>query len=465
MVVFLKSWHASSPASHKPGAINRDLQPRDKLGILSFETAATMSRLVSLHQSLSEAQISKLRSDTMRSQGVSYLNSKDQAFLIRLACAELMEELERAADTISRFSLRCNGTTSLSRDFTRVYANLKSGSADLGKLEHPKVKKMEKLIAMTAKLSAEMEALEELEASERKMEKWWGRLSGPIPKQPQMPVAHDEDRLELKSQRQIVRRLKEESLWNESFDKAVTLMAKSACAIFIRLCTVFGPYVPSLPPVFHSTDRGRPLSRFRAKFSSGPIMEQRDIPMNIPTSSSCPIFGSTNLKSEMNWKKILEAAPDTVGAAGLSLRYANVILTAERLLRMEAEGRKDEMAAHREEMYEMLPIALRSIVRSKLRDWWRDPGPLDQSLAEGWKEAADRIFAWLGPVARDTERWHNERTMDRKWRYETGPRALMLHTLHVSNKAKVEAAIAEVLVGLSCLCWYEERRQGSFRVF
>lgn len=461
MVVFPKSWYASSPASHKPGAINRDLQPRDKLGILSFEAAATMSRLVSLHQSLSEAQISKLRSDTMRSQGVSYLNSTDQTFLIRLACSELMEELERAADMISRFSLRCNGTSSLSRDFTRVYANLKSGSADLGKLEHPKVKKMEKLIAMTAKLSAEMEALEELEASEKKMEKWWGRLSGPIPKQPQMPVANDEYRLELKSQRQIVRRLKEESLWNESFDKAVTLMAKSACAIFIRICTVFGPYVSGLPPVFHSMDRGRPLSRFRTKFSSGPIMEQRDIPMNIPTSTSCPIFG---LKSEMNWKKILEAAPDTVGAAGLTLRYANVILTAERLLRMEAEGREDEMAAQREEMYEMLPIALRSIVRSKLRDWWRDPGPLDQSLAEGWKEAADRIFAWLGPMARDTERWHNERTMDRKWRYETGPRAFMLHTLHVSNKAKVEAAIAEVLVGLSCLCWYEERRQGSFHV-
>ncbi|KAJ3703329.1 hypothetical protein LUZ61_007034 [Rhynchospora tenuis] len=465
MVVFPKSWLASSPVSHEPGTIDRDLQPSDKLGILSFEAAATMSQLVSLHQSLSDARISKLRSDTMRSQGVAYLNSKDQALLLRLACAELMEELEHVADTISRFSLRCNGTASLAHDFTRVYVNLKSGSTDIGKLEHPKLKKMEKLIVATAKLGAEMEALEELEASERKMEKFWGRLSGPIPKQPQLPVAPDDFRVELKTQRQIVRRLKEESLWNKSFDKAVTLMARSACALFIRICTVFGPFVSGLPAVHHVSDRNRTLSRFRAKFSSGPIMERRDIPINIPMSSSCPIFGSTDIKSGTNWKEILEAPPDTVGAAGLTLRYANVILTAERLLQMEAEGREDEVAAEREEMYNMLPVALKSIVRSKLRDWWRNPGPLDQNLAEGWKEAAGSILAWLSPVARDTERWYNERSMDRKRRFVTGPRALMLHTLHMSNKAKVEAAIAELLVGLSCLCWYEERRQGSFRFF
>jgi Protein of unknown function (DUF668)/Domain of unknown function (DUF3475) len=464
MVMFHKSWLASSQAIHKPGATDWDIQPSDKLGILSFEAAATMSRLVSLHQSLSDVQISKLRSDTMRSQGVAYLNSKDQAFLVTLACAELIEELQRAADTISRFSLRCNGPASLARDFARVYANLKLGMTDLGKLEHPKVKKMEKLICATAKLSAEMETLEELEAAERKMEKRWSRLSGPIPKQEQPPIIYEESRLDLDSKRQIVRRLKEESLWNKSFDKVVTLMAKSACANFMRICIVFGPYVSGVPAVFHSTDSGRPMSRFRVKFSSGPVIERRDIPINIPTSSSCPIFGPTDVKRGMHWKKILEAPPDTVGAAGLALRYANVILTAERLLRMEAEGREDEMAAEREEMYKMLPIALRSIVRSKLRDWWKDPGPLDQSLADGWKEAAGCILAWLGPVARDTERWHNETSMDRKWRYEIRPRALKLHTLHLSDKAKVEAAIAEVLVGLSCLCWYEERRRGSFRV-
>jgi Protein of unknown function (DUF668)/Domain of unknown function (DUF3475) len=466
MVVFHKPWLPSSPARYKPGATatHWDVQPSDKLGILSFEAAGTMSRLVSLHQSLSDVQISKLRSDTMRSKGVAYLNSKDQVFLLRLACAELIEELQRAADTISRFSLRCNGAASLARDFACVYANLKLGMSDLGKLEHPKVKKMEKLIAATAKLSAEMEALEELEAAERKMEKRWSRLSGPIPKQEPLPIAYEESRLELNPQRQIVRRLKEESLWNKSFDKVVTLMAKSACANFMRICTVFGPYISGLPAVFHSTSRGRPLSRFRVKFSSGPIIERRDIPINIPTSSSCPIFGPADLKGGMNCKKILEAPPGTVGAAGLALRYANVILTAERLLRMEAEGRADEMEAEREEMYEMLPVALRSIVRLKLRDWWKDPGSLDQSLAQGWKEAAGRILAWLGPVAGDTERWHNERSMDRKWRYDTGPRALKLHTLHLSNKAKVEAAIAEVLVCLSCLCWYEERRQGSFHV-
>ncbi|KAJ3668929.1 hypothetical protein LUZ60_010879 [Juncus effusus] len=464
VVKFPKSWLTTAPAIHEHGLLDRDLKPSDTLDILSLESAATMSRLVSLHRSLSDAEMTKLRSNTMRSQGVAYLNSKDQLLLLRLACAEFMEELESAANAVSRLGLRCKGSKFLTRDFARVYADLKRGdcSIELSKFEHPKVKKMEKLIAVTAKLSAEMEMLEELEASERKMEKRWGRLSGPIPLQPQIPIGPDSLHVELKSQRQIVRKLKEESLWSKSFDKAVSLMARSVCANFLRICTIFGPFSSGLPILIDSKDRTRSLFRFRTKASSGPIMIRREIQIIGPISCSCPIIGSSNPKKDTNWKKILEAPPETVGGSGLALRYANVIVSAERLLQMEAEGREDESTAEREEIYEMLPITLKSMVRSKLREWWRDRGPLDQSLAEGWKEATCRILTWLGPIARDTLRWHNERSMDRRRRFETGSRTLILQTLHMSNKEKVEAAIAEVLVGLSCLCWYEERKRDSF---
>jgi hypothetical protein len=184
-------------------------------------------------------------------------------------------------------------------------------------------------------------------------------------------------------------------------------------------------------------------------------------------SNSCPIIGlrplSGHNKPGVDWRKLLDAPPSTLGGAGLDQQYANVIVSAEELLQMEAEGRQEEANAERAEMYEMLPGKLRAAVRSKLRDWWRDPGPLDAGLADGWKEAVERIMAWLGPMAHHTVQWQAERTMDRTRRFDGGTRVYALQTLRWADKEKAEAAIVEVLVALSCICWYEERRRGSVR--
>ena len=408
--------------------------PQASLGILAFEAAAAMSKLLSLHRSLSDQEVSRLRSDAMRSPGVVYLNSTDQAFLLRLACAELVVSLDAAAAAVARLGLRCG------IDFGGVYACLKSGAPDasldplVAKGFRVKAKKMERLVAATARLCSEMEALDELESAERKMSvRGWSRLSGPIPQHPQAAAAaaaaaqQQQQQLagdspgaesllqELKTQQLKVKRLKEESLWNQSYKKAVGLMARAACAVFVRICSIFGPFVPGLPPPLPSATTDSVQTRLskllhprsgKAKASSGPIT-RRDGPSRVHppmTSNSCPIIGRPppgQQKSPSNWRKLLDAPPSTVGGAGLDQQYANVIVSAEELLRMEAEGRQEEASAERAEMYEMLPAKLRAAVRSKLREWWRDPGPLDEALARGWKDAVDRIMAWLGPMARD----------------------------------------------------------------
>lgn len=466
--------------------------PQAPLGILAFEAAAAMSKLLSLHRTLSDQEVSRLRADAMRSPGVAYLNSTDQAFLLRLACAELVVSLDAAAAAVARLGLRCG------LDFAGVYSCLKAGANDarldplLANKQGLKVKakKMERLVAATARLCTEMEALDELESAERKINvRGWTRLSGPIPQQPQQQQllqqqsaggdshAAESLRQELKTQQLKVKRLKEESLWNQSYDKAVGLMAHAACAVFVRICSIFGPFVPGLPPPPPSaaTDSVQTrLSRLlhprsgKARASSGPIT-RRDGPSRVHppmSSNSCPIIGlrPSGHKPPTDWRGVLDAPPRTVGGAGLDQLYANVIVSAEELLRMEAEGRQEEAAAERAEMYEMLPAKLRAAVRSKLREWWRDPGPLDEGLAQGWKDAVDRIMAWLGPMARDTVRWQAERNMDRTRRFDGAPRVYALQTLRWADKEKAEAAIVEVLVALSCICWYEERRRGSVRL-
>ncbi|XP_040380620.1 uncharacterized protein LOC121054567 [Oryza brachyantha] len=486
MVVAKMRWAAEGDDDHRlPGG-----KRAASLGILAFEAATTMAKLLSLSRSLSEKEVAKLRSHAMRAAGVEYLSSTDQSFLLRLACAEAVAALDAAAAAVARLGARCG------LDFAGPYTSLKAGAPD-ARLDQfvarglkVKAKRMERLVAATAKLCAEMEALDELEAAEQKLaRRGWGRLSGPIPSPAATAAAAgDALHLDIRAQRARVRRLKEESLWSQSYEKVVILMARAACAAFVRVCVIFGANVPGLPPPLPPTDAVHsrlcklllhPMSAAAAAVAaqprslSGPI-QRRDVPLRIEMSSnSCPIIrsqwqqpGKTPPGADY-WRKLLEPPPGTVGGAGLDLQYANVITTAERLLlETGAEGRHEEA---REELYAMLPSKPRAAVRAKLRGWWRERGagagaapPLDAGLAEGWRSAAGRILAWLAPMARDTARWHAERSMDRRRRFEVGgggARAWALQTLRWADAEKAEAAVVEVLVALSCVCWYEERRR------
>ncbi|THU52828.1 hypothetical protein C4D60_Mb10t08040 [Musa balbisiana] len=459
---------------------------RPVVGILAFEAAAAMSRLVSLYRSLAEDEVRRLRTD-MRSQGVAYLTSRDQPFLLRLACAELVAELDKAASVVSRLGAKC--CDALLSGFDRFYADLKAGGvysapsggrvADLERLGlgstakgvEKRVKRLERYVATTSRLHAEMEALNDLEASERRMEQQWRRHSGPIPTQkPGVPSAVQ---LDLRSQRHKVRRLKEESLWNKTFDKVVKLMVRAVITVFARICTVFGPCVLGLPPLPNRNRRtlllrgGNPHNP--SKHSSGPL--DRPLAKAVPIlRNSAPIFvakGSLKKPFE-SLSSLLEAGPTTVGGSGLALRYANVIVLAEKQLAMRSvdshEAEDEEEEATRAELYQMMPSAMQGAVRAKLRECWRrEGGMVDGSLAEGWKEAVRRILTWLGPVGHDTLRWQEERQMERQQRFDPRPRTLLMQTLHFSDREKTEAAIVEVLVGLSCMCWYEERRRHSVR--
>ncbi|KAK8918575.1 hypothetical protein KSP39_PZI021797 [Platanthera zijinensis] len=421
------------------------------IGILCFEVATAMSRLVSLNISLSESGIHSLRSDTMRSAGVAYLTSTDQHFLFRLVSSDLLSQLDAAAAAVSSLAARCRSDPLLS--FPRTYADVKAGrTASIrifsSKGVHRRVRRMEKCIAAAAKLFEEMEALSDMEAGDKKTAK-------------KKPTSETE----LKAQRKKVARLKEDSLWCKTFDEAVALMSRAVLAVFARICVVFGPFVPGLPPILIAGDR-MSFTSFRPKFriysripgrrhSSGP-MERVPAVKEVAFRNSCPIIR----RVKENETKFPARPTSTVGGAGLAIRYANVVVAAARMLRMrcgeEETGEGDE-AATRDEIYRLLPARLQWAIRRKLRERWTERGTADGGLAEGWKEAVGSILRWLEPVARDTVTWDEERTMDRRRRLDTKPRVLLIQTLEFSDREKTEAVIAEVIVGISCVCWYDDR--------
>ncbi|XP_077237151.1 protein PSK SIMULATOR 1-like [Tasmannia lanceolata] len=432
------------------------------IGILAFETAKIMSRLVSLYKSLSDEEINKLRLGIIRSEGVRYLNSKDEGFLFRLACAEKIEDLDRAALAVARLGMKCLQPEL--QGFESVYTDLKLGFIDLAGLGFPekkidrKIAKMEKFIAATSDLYTGLEALTEMEVSERKLQQWKS-YSGPIAVK---KVNSDLFEEKISWQRNHVRRVRHISLWSQSFEKIVSLMARIVCNVFVRICIVFGPYVSDLPQVILDENLKSPpkLQIYGPHCpiisASGPL--ERTVAKPVIMTNSCPLsYGFTKKQNRVrNGKAYREVSGETVGGAAMAIRYANVIILAEKFLNYPESVDLES----RESLYEMLPWSLRVAVREKMRKWRREEEGFgfyrDLSLAEGWREGLEGILGWLGPMAHDMIRWQGERNMERK-EFSSGPTVLLLQTLYFSDMVKTEAAIAEVLAGLSYIFRYENR--------
>ncbi|KAI3897743.1 hypothetical protein MKW92_043870 [Papaver armeniacum] len=465
-----------------------------KLGILAFETAKTMSRLVSLYKSLSDDEILNLRNHIIRSEGISYLNSKDEGYLLKLACAEKIEEIDRLAMTVSRLGKRCSDPQL--NHFEYVYADLKDGIMDLSRLTFASkdikkiVRQMEKLINATSELYSGLEILAEMELSEQRLMQW-KTYARSFPGQKGNSDLFDQ---KITWQRQQVRYLRQVSLWGQTFNKTVSLMTRTVCIVYTRISEAFAPYVSVL--ILPSSSHKRFFSEHQIRFypDSRPLIlsprvsplpaaemaSTKSGPLSKPPSKQDSVhFWSRELKPLRNLKenrllsfrilektasasinnaasyctgmRLAEQAPaSTVGGSGLAVRYANVILTSDRC--MKSLFSIDETT--RDDLYHLLPAHLKEIVKPKLKKLSRvhELGKREKiALVEDWAERLNQTFSWLTPMAQDTVKWQMERSFE-KQNFDAKPKVLLLQTLYFSDKRKTERAIVDVLVGLSCIC-------------
>ncbi|MCL7035863.1 hypothetical protein MKW94_012125 [Papaver nudicaule] len=454
-----------------------------------------MSRLVSLYKSLSDEEILNLRNHIIRSEGISYLNSKDEGFLLKLACAEKIEEIDRLAMTVSRLGKRCSDPQL--NQFEYVYSDLKDGIMDLSRLSFASkdikkiVKQMEKFINATSDLYSGLEILAEMEVSEQRLMQW-KTYARSFPGQKGNSDLFDQ---KIMWQRQQVRYLRQVSLWGQTFNKTVSLMTRTVCIVYTRISEAFAPYVTVL--ILPSPSHRHFFSEHQIKFypDSRPlILSPRVSPLPARHSVSTVSGPISNDQSEQDsvrfWSRELkplrskllkenrllsfrilektvsaninnatccsgmrlaEQAPaSTVGGSGLAIRYANVILTSDRC--MKSLFSIDEYT--RDDLYHMLPAHLKEVVKPRLKKLCRvhELGKWEKiSLVEDWAERLNQIFSWLTPMAQDTVKWQMERSFE-KQNFDAKPKVLLLQTLYFSDRRKTERAIVDVLVGLSCIC-------------
>ncbi|KAK9060926.1 hypothetical protein SSX86_018106 [Deinandra increscens subsp. villosa] len=444
--------------SHSLDSVHHGTAPhgikKSRVGVLAFEIAGIMRKLNHMWQILSDSNMARLRNESICLEGVRRIVSTDDVFLLSLACAEMVENLQVVSKSVSRLSKRCEDSN------LRCFETLFDGFANSGRDPHNWIlswkemearnKKMERYVTATAALHQEIDELTVIENSLKKCLQYdHSHSHQKIVKDHALKQQKILDlQQKLQWQKQEIKHLKDKSLWNRSFDTVTSLLAKSIFTILSRIKLVFnikhGYYAPSLPrslsasaTVYPSDQTSNPFT-----FVSGPLTKS----VKHQDHNNHLSFFKTN-------SKILKPSSTTLGAAALALHYANLIIVTEKMIRSPQLVGVDA----REDIYSMLPDSIRSSLRCRLKGIGFTAS--DPVLAGEWRGALGKILGWLSPLAHNMMKWQSERSFEHQnLMPKTG--VLLLQTLFFADQQKTEAAITELLVGLNYI-WRFEREMNA----
>lgn len=210
------------------------LQEKGMIGVLTFEIASLMSKLVNVWHCLEDGQLQRLREEIANSTGIKKFISEDDEYLMELAFAEVMENVGYVARAVVVLGKRCADSTyhnlkQVFDDPVEIDLNWCGWEYRLKKMER-KVKKMEKFVAATAQLYQELEVLAEVEQSLRRVKA--------NPESSQVKLLEFQQKVLW--QRHEVKNLREMSPCIRSYDYVVRLLLRSVFTIVGRMKHVVG---------------------------------------------------------------------------------------------------------------------------------------------------------------------------------------------------------------------------------
>lgn len=204
------------------------------VGVLAFEVASLMSKLVHLWRSLSDKQVARLRENIADSVGIKKLISDEDEYIVRFISSEIIENLGHVAKAVARLSTKCNDPCL--RSFEHAFNDLIKVGMDQYRWNYTwkkmdrKARKMERFISINSNLYQGLESLSELDHTLARM-KANEDLDNATLVEYEKKVAW---------KHQEVKQLKDFSLWNRSYDYVVHLLARSVFTVYRRVGYVFG---------------------------------------------------------------------------------------------------------------------------------------------------------------------------------------------------------------------------------
>ncbi|XP_059274660.1 uncharacterized protein LOC132029367 [Lycium ferocissimum] len=505
--------------SRKLSIKKQSQQEKQVIGILSFEVANMMSKIIHLHKSLTDSEILKVKNEIFKSIGIRALVSDDEEKLLELVLVEKLDDLNRVASVVSRLGKKC--TISALQGFQHVYGDIISGVIDVKDLGflvkdmEGMVRKMERYVNSTASLYCEMAVLNELEVATKKFQQ----------------NQHEESRKafeqKLAWQKQDVKHLEDVSLWNQTYDKVVELLARTVCTVYARISTVFGSSLIKRDllrnnngscrtgPIERGVSGKRSISdntqtkigrnegslfgteNFNFACGMGPgrlFMEclslsptsRTDVDNDLGTddrssqiSGCCSvssgtkreqsnISGSVRLSGDARQLKSFVSAAAKHGPTSRITLYAPPTTVGGSALALHYANviivvEKLLQYPHlvgdegRDDLYQMLPTSLRKTLKVSLRSYMKGLAIYDAPLAHDWKERLEEILKWLAPLAHNMIRWQSERNFEQQ-QIVKRTNVLLLQTLYFADCQKMEAVICEILVGLNYICRFEQQQ-------
>ncbi|KQK11990.1 uncharacterized protein LOC100840563 [Brachypodium distachyon] len=472
----------SSSSGAPPPAGGKKKASSSNVGILAFEVSSLVSKLLHLWRAVGDAAVARLRHEIVHLDGVRKVVSEDDAFLLRLAAAELVDALRSAADAIAALAAaRC--ADPCLREFRDAFMEFADAGIDRHRWSAPswkemegRARKLEKQVASTAALRRAMEELADAEHGLRRFLRADVVVSGSggggghhrRSMSASKISAASEQQQAIFSKKQEVKQLKQTSLWGCSFDAVVSSMARTAFTIIARIKLVF------VFPGAGGQDHQRPLHRsltlsavVHPSSAEPPAPSRKSMSMEAapPFDVDDIVRSRRRIGSFLEQSAVaLVPAAGTLGAAALAPRYAGLVAAIERMARRRP-GLLVTDDQERDELYGMLPASVRAELRARLRGasvHRPDPG-----LAGEWRAALGGILEWLAPMAHATVRWQAERSFEQRKSttaaMETmqkprlvGGNTFLLQTLEFADRGKVEAAVAELLVGLNYVWRFEK---------
>uniref|UniRef100_A0A0D9YTI5 DUF668 domain-containing protein n=1 Tax=Oryza glumipatula TaxID=40148 RepID=A0A0D9YTI5_9ORYZ len=372
--------------------------------ILAFEVANTIVKGMSLMQSLSKESVRYLKGTVLRSEGVKRLVSSDMSELMRIAAADKRQELALFSREVIRFGNRCKDTQwhNLDRYFSKLESEI-TPQPNLKEIAEAEMQQLLTLVRHTADLYHELHALDRFEQDyRRKLEE--EKKSVAFERGDTVQII----RQELKSQRRHVKSLKKKSLWNKMLEDVMDKLVDIVHFLHVEIQESFGTYDGALQ-------------------------------LNQPSESR-----------------------QTLGSAGLSLHYANIISQIDNIVSRSTVPPQST----RDALYQGLPPTIKSALRKKLHNC---PQPQEVPITE-IRSSMERTLQWIIPIANNTARAHHGFGWVGEWantgndamrRAAGQPDVIRIETFYHADKAKTEACILDLVLWLHHLISYSRPTNGG----
>ncbi|CAI0382667.1 unnamed protein product [Linum tenue] len=208
----------------------------NKISILAFEVANTISKGGNLFQSLSEENVEFLKKEILHSEGVKRLISTDMKELLVIAAADKREEFDVFSREVIRFGDLCKDPQwhNLGRYFSKLDPEASIDKQSRQEAERT-VQELTNLVQHTSELYHELHSLDRFEQDyQRKVEEL---QSLHLPQKGEsLSILHSE----LKEQRKLVRSLKKRSLWSKSLEEIMEKLVDIVTYLHQAILEAFG---------------------------------------------------------------------------------------------------------------------------------------------------------------------------------------------------------------------------------